>query len=509
MHPTMKQVYTPYFPVSRILCFAAIPLISSQVALAADGAGPDSPVVSVASGAEAGVVSQADAAGQQDEDLISLATVAPGVYSWFNDGLVFGLEGTQTGSIRERTQLTNDWGGLRSRWAESGVFLNLYNTVAYQNVTGGLNPGDAFISNTQLSLDLDTGRLGWWSAGLIHAAIEARHGSSNSKVYGAGTLAPTYYGAVLPQPDSENEVVFTNLFIEQAFGKFGVIAGVIPGLYVPDRTLFGDDWKRFFANYNFNENPLFTQFYNPQTTTLTGSYSPNEQWALSLGVYDPNTDPTDISEDFFSEVNVYGQATYSYEANGLPGQLLFGGLWSNQEKLDLENPLSISDGVNGPELKGNFKDDSWFVNANFSQYLTVIDSAESRENHLARGQPLRGIGAFGRIGYAPEEVSAITQHYSLAMFAHGIWDARPNDTIGFGGYYNKLSGDLKDGVKFFSNGDISVGDERGVEVFYDLEVTPAISINLSYQRIWDPFQATLAGGDDTADLVMLRLSTSW
>lgn len=495
--------------MTRLCCFAMTALVSSQSVMAEGSSNTNMAKSPATSGANAESVSQEQMSAQPDNGLISLATVAPGVYSWFNDGAVFGLEGTVVGTFSERTHLTNDWGGLRSRWAQNGVFLNFYNTSAYQSVSGGLNASEAFISNTQLSLDLDTGRLGWWSGGLIQAAIEARNGSSNSKVYGAGTLVPTYYGAVLPQPDKDNDVIFTNLFIEQAFGEFGLIAGVIPGLYVPDRTLFGDDWKRFFGNYNFNENPLFTQFYNPQTATVTGSYSPNKRLTFSLGIYDANTDTTNISQDFFEEYNIYGQATYSYDANGLPGQVLIGGLWSNKEKLDFGNPVTINSGVNGTELTGNFRDDGWFVNANFSQYLRVIESPARRESLMARGEPLRGIGAFGRIGYAPEEVSAIEQHYSLGLFGHGLFDARPNDTIGLGGYYNQISGSLKDGINFFSGGAIDVGNERGVEFFYNLEVTPAVNVNLSYQRILDPFQAALAGGNDSAEIFMVRLSSTW
>lgn len=449
---------------------------------------------------------------------LSLANVAPGVYSWFNDGAVFGLPGTQIGGIRERTHLTGDWGGVRTEWARRGVFVNLYNTAAYQEVWNGLNSGSAFVNNTQLSVDLDTGRLGWWGGGLIHLAAESRYGSKNADVFGAGTLVPTYYGAVLPQPGRDNDIVFTNLFLEQAFGQFGLIVGVIPGLYVPDRTLFGDDWKRLFGHYSFNENPIFTQFYNPQTTTVTASWSPTKQLALSLGVYDVNTDTTHFGKDFFSEINIYGQATYSYEAAGLPGQVLVGGLWSNQEKLNLRQPLNALPAITaldqrgagaGPTLVANTLDSSWFAIANFSQYLYVLTEPERRKELMARGEPLRGIGIVGRIGYSPEKTTAITQHYSLAAIAHGLLDIRPDDFFGVGWYYNMLSGDLKDGLFRFSNGAISAGDEHGVEVFYDIAITPAISLNISYQHVWNPFQAALASDRDSADILMVRNNTTW
>ncbi len=467
-----------------------------------------------------------DPAGQAPDDfgpvdtkpLWSVANVAPGAYSYFNDGAVFGLPGTRVGPIAERTQLTNDWGGTRAKWARSGVFLNFYNTTAYQQISGGLTPGDSIINNTQISLDLDTGRLGWWSGGFFHLAVEARYGSDNSKVYGAGTLVPTYLGAVLPQPGKDNDTVFTNLFLQQTFGKsgFGLIAGVIPGLYMPDRTLFGDNWRRFFGNYAFIENPIWTLFGNPQTTTLTGTYRPNNKLNFSLGVYDPNTDTTDISKDFFEEIYIFGQGSYSYGFTALPGQVVVGVTWSNQEKLDLRNPLSISmDGAGAPpttrpgtvNLTGNTKDSSGFVAANFSQYLLVKTAPDRRKDIMMRGSPslLRGIGIFGRAGYAPPETVEITTHLSLALLAHGLVDARPNDSFGVGVSYNEISGDLKNGVSAFSGGDISVDDESVIEVFYNASIIPAMYLNSSYQYISNPFTAALAGGEDSADILMVRL----
>jgi len=168
----------------------AVFLLASSVALAESDTGAQPAPTAEADGSSAG--SAPDDFGPVDTKYISLANVAPSVFAWFNDGAVFGLPGTRVGGITERTQLTNDWGGLRTKLSRKGVFLNVYNTTAYQQLTGGLTPGGAVINNTQISLDLDTGRLGLWPAGMFHFAAEARAGSDNAKVYGAGTLVPTY-----------------------------------------------------------------------------------------------------------------------------------------------------------------------------------------------------------------------------------------------------------------------------------------------------------------------------
>src|SRR5258705_6331065 len=73
---------------------------------------------------------------------VSLANLAPGLLPFFNNGPVFGIPGTVTGDIWSRTQLTGDWGGVRTDWARHGVFIDVYSTSYYQNVTsGGLKTG--------------------------------------------------------------------------------------------------------------------------------------------------------------------------------------------------------------------------------------------------------------------------------------------------------------------------------------------------------------------------------
>ena len=67
----------------------------------------------------------------------SLVNTIPGLLPYFNNGPVFGLSGTALGDLRSRTQLTGDWGGLRTDLAARGLFIDLYTTGVYQRVTSG------------------------------------------------------------------------------------------------------------------------------------------------------------------------------------------------------------------------------------------------------------------------------------------------------------------------------------------------------------------------------------
>jgi len=159
----------------------------------------------------------------------SVANLAPYLLPYFNNGPVFGLPGTDSRDFRDRTQLSGDWGGLRTDLARHGFFLDLYSTSAYQNVTaGGLKTGSAFIQNTQLSMNVDTGRAGLWPGGVFHITLEARSGSSSAQdTFTVGATVPQYTGLAFPGPFLVHDVFPTEYFLFQSLTpKFSLIMGI-------------------------------------------------------------------------------------------------------------------------------------------------------------------------------------------------------------------------------------------------------------------------------------------
>ena len=151
----------------------------------------------------------ADAAGDAAADLFahgqakkaSIADSSPALLPYFNNGPVFGLPGTDAGDFWHRTQLTGDWGGARTRLAQHGVFVDLYSTGAWQDVaSGGLKTGGSFVQNTQLSINLDSGRAGLWPGGLFHFTVESRYGSSTESTFTVGSTVPQYTALAMPGP---------------------------------------------------------------------------------------------------------------------------------------------------------------------------------------------------------------------------------------------------------------------------------------------------------------------
>ncbi len=466
----------------------------------------------------------ADSWGSVPTEKTSLINVAPVLLPFFNNGTVFGVPGTVTGDFWDRTQLTGAWGGLRTDLASNGLFVDVYSTSVYQDVaSGGLRTGSSFTQNIQTSINLDTGRAGLWSGGLFHFTLQSRYGSSPQDTFTVGASVPQYMGLLLPGPLFTNNTLPSEYFFVQALGtKFSVLFGKISDIFIPDQTLFADSYKYYFANFNFNLNPLTANTYNPTSIAALAVWTPVPWLTTAQGVLDPNTQADNLATNAFDHVNLYWEGVASYKIGELPGQFAPAFNWSNKPKMDLASPFGplapgqIPQAVGaliGSPLTGglpiNFANHTLFVIANLSQYLLVLEDSEAIAEAHRTGQVLHGAGVFARAGWGPQDSNPITGTTSAGLFVHGLLARRKYDSFGLGYYYNFISNDLKNDVAQLTAGTASVRDEQGIEVFYSLAITPAIRMIASYQHIWDPLAAQVATNQRWADIILARVTVAW
>ena len=86
---------------------------------------------------------------------------------------------------------------------------------------------------------------------------------------------------------------------------------------------------------------------------------------------------------------------------------------------------------------------------------------------------------------------------------------RKYDSFGVGYYYNAISNDLKNSIKRLTFNTASVNDEKGMEIFYDFAITPAIRFIPSYQHIWDPIAARVSKHENGADVFLSRMTVAF
>jgi hypothetical protein len=288
-----------------------------------------------------------------------------------------------------------------------------------------------------------------------------------------------------------------------------------------DQTLFGNSYKYYFANLNFNKNPIALNFYNAQTIAALGIWTPTNWLTFVGGVLDPNSKANNFATDAFDSVNLYSAAILTYRLGDLPGQFEPQFNWTNDPKIDFSHPFGSLGAAQIPQAVGtllgtsqstqglpiNRSPDAWGAIANFSQYLFVTDDEAMIAQKLRSGQPLQGLGVFGRFGYSPPHIAPITYDASIALFAHGLVPRREYDSFGAGFYYNAVSGYLKGDIGQLTGRRPS--DEKGIELFYDFAVSPAVRLILSYQHAWNPLIAGVSANENSADVFMTRVTLAF
>jgi len=455
---------------------------------------------------------------------LSLVDVAPGLLPFFNNGPVFGLQGTVEGGFWDRTQLLGDLNGHRTDLTRHGVFIDMYSTSVYQNVTaGGLKTGNAYAQNTQLSVNVDTARAGLWPGGLFHFTVQSRYGSAPRNTFTVGSFVPQYTGFVQPGPLLFQDTWPSEYSLAQSLSKkFSVLLGAISDVFVPDQTLFGNSYKYYFANFNLNKNPMTVNFYHPTALAVLGAWTAKPGLLIGGGVLDPFTRANTLEDAFQHGVNIYATGIVSYKLGSLPGQISPAFNWSNQPQIDLESPFGTLTRAQVPQAVGalldvaptsglptNFKNDSTFTISSFSQYVYLKEEDASLVPEKMRSsEPLSGIGVFGRLGYAPTRTNTLTRDGSVALFARGLLGSRQYDSLGAGFYYNVVSGKFKNAIEQLT-ADTTVKNEKGVEVFYDFAITPAIRLIPGYQHVWNPLIASVTLNQNNADLFLARLTVAW
>jgi porin len=386
-----------------------------------------------------------------------------------------------SGDLMSRIRLTGDWGGLRSDLADKGLSFDINLTNTGQGVVdGGLDEEYEYVGSFDLTTNLDFEKLGLWPGAFMIITAEAQFG--DGVLWEAGTLLPVNYDALFPEADDGialSEVTFIQFLSE----TLGVVVGKL-------LTIDGD--ANEFAHGGNNDKFMNTAFGANPVTFLTVPYStlgagilylPTERIETSLAVIDSEGEATTSGFDtvFDDGTTVTFEGRIAIDVKGRPGHQLVGASWSNKDFTSLESrvPVPPPIGEGGPlELA----DDSWSFFYNFDQYL-----------HVEADDPSQGWGLFGRFGIADGDTNPAERFYSIGVGGKGVIPTRDNDTFGLGYFYAELSDELPDIVTRFFD------DEQGVELFYNVEVTPWMHLTPDIQVI-DPGRK----GADTAVVLGLR-----
>jgi porin len=405
-----------------------------------------------------------------------------------------------SGDLWSRSTLSGDWGGARNDLAKKGITFDINLTqVGMGIISGGKDIGWEYGGRGNITLNVDTQKLGLWPGGFFMVEVEGNFG--NDVNFNTGALMPVNSNQFFPMPGSDEldipAVTFTQFFSEYA----GVFVGKID-------TTSGD------AN-EFAHGKGDTQFFNlalnfTPVAILAGPYSTLGAGIIVLPTKDPNAatiSVSAISSDGKADSSGFdtlfkGNTTYATEGRvktdffGLTGHQLIGGMYSTKNFTSLDQSLRFIILTRTIEKKDN----SWCFYYNFDQYLYETKKGSGK-----------GIGIFGRFGVSDGNPNPLHHFYSIGIGGKGIVPGRPLDAFGLGYYFIDVSNPKFTGPLTTRE---FLRDEYGVEAYYNIAITPWIKLTPDIQVIRPAQKRQILGQDiltaslkdvDTATVIGLRL----
>jgi hypothetical protein len=203
-----------------------------------------------------------------------------------------------------------------------------------------------------------------------------------------------------------------------------------------------------------------------------------------------STDSSDVSgfdhvdDGLFALLSV----NYKYRLAGLPGGICVMPAYGwDRGFVEINGRMNIEAGVLSPSTK----DDTWSISTDFWQYLWVKGDPKQAVDPGNGRQDLQGVGVFSRIQTAEQDTNPLDYSISFGVNAKGLIPKRDNDTMGIAFNYNKLNkGRFLDAVGIADS-------SSALEAFYNVELTPAVHLNLDAQVVDSAFpgidKATILG----------------
>jgi porin len=427
-----------------------------------------------------------------------------------------------SGDLWTRPTLTGDWVGARNELASKGIALSVETLQFMQgNAHGGKDTTSAFrySGSADYILEFDTQRMGLWPGGYMKLRGETLFGQSiNAKT---GAISAPNFDGLLPMPDDGGLTTLTEAwFMQWLSEEFFLLGGKMDLSRLPGGNEFASDPYNQFLNTSFWQNPV-TFSTIPYTALTAGvGFAPTKWFDMTTLVMDSYGTPTRTGFDtaFHSPdgVSVVQALNFHVEPFGLKGNHRLTLSWSSRDKYALEdidrlllsglaapsfsrlnlrllNPNRLGPGrflwrsILSRALAPEPRSDDWMISYDFDQYL-----------YTEPEDPAQGFGVFGRFGWSPGELNLAQSFYSIGVGGMGVVPTRDRDRFGVGYYLLNFSDDLP--------AFLHANAEQGVELFYNVEVTPWLHITPDLQVIVDPGGGV--GNRDVAIVYGLRVQMS-
>jgi porin len=314
-------------------------------------------------------------------------------------------------------------------------------------------------------VNLDGAKLGLWSGLSASALFEYKYGDSVNGF--DGVLLPI--NTQLYEPADERTAV--SLTISQRFNeKVSLTVGKFNMVDAASATpIVGGGGINTFWNLNFAAPP--SGMVPPYITGL--SLGVNTAPAnFSLMVYDPRDSQNSTGLDGWGQdgINTRLAVRFPVKIGGHDGSQTLVGVWSTRDSVDLADlPELVL--PPGPDTTVDIKGNSWYLGYNFQQYLW-----QDSDN------PAAGWGLFGQTFIADGNPNLYRWFVNFGIGGTSPIAGRGLDRFGVGYFNTSFSADLTDSLNTILG--VDIGDESGIEAFYNAALTPwfRVALDLQYLR---------------------------
>ncbi|MBW2294022.1 MAG: carbohydrate porin [Deltaproteobacteria bacterium] len=375
-----------------------------------------------------------------------------------------------SGDWIERKRLLGDPGGYRSSAAEHGVQLEVDFVQTGQGVAdGGVDDEAEYTGSFDYVLKIDVEKAGGWPGAFVLIRGETLFGDDvNGR---SGSLMANNTDALFPIPGEEKTTLTDVQLIQFLHPKAGIALGKL-------NTLDGD--LNAFAHGRGTDQFMNLSFVANPATLRTVPYSalgfalillPIDNLIVQFSVLDAEgVANKDGFDTVFEDGTVFAlEARLGTHFFDLPGHMLLGATISDRKFSTLDqDPRLVLGGILGLGFEPKRSDNSWSVYSNFDQYLWKPDTDSDR-----------GVGVFGRLGFADESTSLLAWFVSIGVSGIGLIPGRDGDHFGIG--YSVVGASDKISSR------IDLEDAHIAELYYDIEVTGWLHVTPDIQIVDSSF----------------------
>lgn len=387
---------------------------------------------------------------------------------WLHAALLAGLTFAHDGLAAEwdRAALLDGPGSPKQVLKERGIIIDASLSQFYQGVVAGDGERDwQYGGKGDLVATLDGGKLGLWHGLYVNVHQEWLYGEDANN-QGDGSLIPVNTALGFPRLggyDRDTSIIVTQAFSEQlsiSVGKFNMLDGAAK------TPLIGGGGVDTFMN-----TALAAPISGVTPAYLLGGIATlkTEPAVFTLMVYDPrNAQDWDVIEHPFNEgTTVSLSVTVPTKIAGLTGFYGARGVYSSKTGLDLADIPQL---LLPPESQGSLnKQGYWYFSTSMQQYLF-----QDPEN------PAVGWGLFADAGISDGNPNPVAWHFLGGIGGTGTLPGRPLDRWGVGYFMYGFSEDLKRNLDVLG---IGLDDEKGLEAYYNLAITPWLRVTADVQWI--------------------------